>query len=1143
MTRKKNEAKAKILITSNESSTDLEKTVKRLGHTAIANPAATVKALEAVERQRPDVILADINLKACAEAAEWLKAADAIWDKWGIPLVFLTKEEIVRGFENIGPAYPFVSGKNDLEIVLKMAIHVSEAESERRIAESKAAFFSMIAEQSDDGIIGTDEKFHITYMNRAAKKLFGCRPDDIRGMTPAIFDADPEPNVSQQKINKAISDGKSFSKELLIRSKDGGAFTCHLKISRLKDGNGIVSGYMFSYRNITEHKRVENALAASEKNFSDMLNNIDHLAVILNVDGSVKYGNPFLLDLLGWSEEELYGKNWFQTCLPPDCRNEVEDVFRTIINIGEIPPHFENEIQTRDGKKRLIRWNNTLLHDHFGHLNGTASVGEDITERRQAEDALRESENKFKSFSEQSLVGVYLIQDGVFKYVNPKFAEMFGYTAGEFMNNMPFKNLVFPGDLNIVEEQVGKRISGEIESSQYTFTGLKKNREIFDVEIYGTSISYQGRSAAIGTILDITERKRMEKALKESEEKYRTTLRSTPDTVAISRVADGIFLELNDGFTRMFGYSRKEALGKSVPELGLYFESKDRSRLIDELTTKEEVNELEFTYRRKDGTLFEGLQSARPIRYGDEDCLISVVKDISSLKKTQKALRESGKILQLFMDAVPQSAFLMNPKGIVLAANATTRHRMKLKDNELAGKNIYDFLPPDIAKTRREYAEQVVRTGRPANFEDTRNGIHFDNYIQPLCDESGNVARLAVLSVDITERKRAEEELRQSWERFRNLIEGSIQGILVHRKHKPLFVNKKWAHIHGYTPDEVYHMDSVVQLISPKDRQRLIDYKNARMRGGNVPASYEYQGIRKDGSTVWLENRVMIVQWDGQPAIQTIIVNISDRKRAEEDLRQSHEDLQLAQIQLVQSAKLASIGELASGVAHELNQPLMVIRALAQFLLRKIKSGALEKDSLKDKMDSIVKNTKRMMNIIDHLRTFSRQTPMESTALDINEVIHDSFMMMGEQLRLRNILVRRDLSPDLPMVLGNANHLEQVVLNLLTNARDALESKAGSLAETDGCSFEITIATSLPTDRKDTVDVIVKDNGCGIHHEKLNKIFDPFYTTKDVGKGTGLGLSISYGIIQDHGGEIDVLETGPEGTTFRIRLPVAKQAP
>ena len=252
------------------------------------------------------------------------------------------------------------------------------------------------------------------------------------------------------------------------------------------------------------------------------------------------------------------------------------------------------------------------------------------------------------------------------------------------------------------------------------------------------------------------------------------------------------------------------------------------------------------------------------------------------------------------------------------------------------------------------------------------------------------------------------------------------------------------------------------------------------------------------------------------------------------------EDLEATQAQLVQSAKLASIGELASGVAHELNQPLMVIRGNAQLINRSLRKGRLDPNKLIKRLEPVERNTKRMMNIIDHLRTFSRQSQTAFQPLNVNKIIDESFLMVGEQLRIRDIEVELDLDADLPKVKGDGNQLEQVFLNLITNARDAITSNA----ECKGRIEIITKKGELPNQQstinnqqsKDFVEILIRDNGDGIPDDKLGKIFDPFFTTKEVGKGTGLGLSISYGIIQDHGGEIKVAETGPEGTTFRIRL-------
>lgn len=268
---------------------------------------------------------------------------------------------------------------------------------------------------------------------------------------------------------------------------------------------------------------------------------------------------------------------------------------------------------------------------------------------------------------------------------------------------------------------------------------------------------------------------------------------------------------------------------------------------------------------------------------------------------------------------------------------------------------------------------------------------------------------------------------------------------------------------------------------------------------------------------------------------------IRQRRSMEENLRKAYGDLKSTQAQLVQSAKLASIGELAAGVVHELNQPLMVIRGYAQSLRR----NRASEEELATALQRIEKNTGRMSGIIDHLRSFSRQSQSDFKPVEINAVIEDAFLMVGEQLRIRNIECIKRLSSDLPHVKGDANKLEQVLLNLITNARDAIEEKrkrqaaasrpGEALPEIPG---RLEVVTRLDENRKDRVELSVKDSGCGIPRDMVDKIFDPFFTTKEVGKGTGLGLSISYGIVKEHQAEIEVAETGPGGTTFRVLLPV-----
>jgi signal transduction histidine kinase len=258
-------------------------------------------------------------------------------------------------------------------------------------------------------------------------------------------------------------------------------------------------------------------------------------------------------------------------------------------------------------------------------------------------------------------------------------------------------------------------------------------------------------------------------------------------------------------------------------------------------------------------------------------------------------------------------------------------------------------------------------------------------------------------------------------------------------------------------------------------------------------------------------------------------------KASEKRTRQAYEELKIAQSQLVQSGKLASIGELAAGVAHELNQPLMVIRGYSQLIHRQMKSQRLEEKELAELLETIDRNTKRMIIIINHLRAFSRQSSTGFQAVDLNRVIEDAFLMIGEQLRLRGIHVTKHLDAAGTFVQGDAHQLEQVFLNLLSNARDALSvTPTGYQRRRSNRRIAITTRSTGDPAR---VEVLVSDNGDGIPAQNLEAIFDPFFTTKEVGKGTGLGLSISYGIIQKHGGRIEVKETGPEGTTFVLTLP------
>ena len=398
-----------------------------------------------------------------------------------------------------------------------------------------------------------------------------------------------------------------------------------------------------------------------------------------------------------------------------------------------------------------------------------------------------------------------------------------------------------------------------------------------------------------------------------------------------------------------------------------------------------------------------------------------------------------------------------------------------------------------------------------------------------------------VLKQEMVERNHAEEHLRSSEEKYRHILESMEEGYYEFDVSGNLkFFNDAFYKIIGYSREKLIGTN-YRKFTDARDAGKVFRAFNNVYVSHKPSKEFEWQIIREDGAKRHLEASVSLVKSaEGLPGgFQGVIRDVTDRILAEESLKKAYQDLKQAQSQLVQSGKLASIGELAAGVAHELNQPLMVIRGNAQLVKRYISKGNFEIDDMLKQMEPIERNTKRMMNIINHLRTFSRQSQAEHYAIDVNQVIEESFLMVGEQLRLRNIEIKKTLDPQLPKIKGDTNQLEQVFLNLITNARDAITEKYDNGKPENGNANSIEIITRLSATDDNHIEILFKDSGNGIKKANLSSIFDPFYTTKEVGKGTGLGLSISYGIISEHNGQIEIAETGPQGTTFNVKLPIA----
>jgi PAS domain S-box-containing protein len=375
------------------------------------------------------------------------------------------------------------------------------------------------------------------------------------------------------------------------------------------------------------------------------------------------------------------------------------------------------------------------------------------------------------------------------------------------------------------------------------------------------------------------------------------------------------------------------------------------------------------------------------------------------------------------------------------------------------------------------------------------------------------------------------EALRASEEQYRALVEGSIQGVYIHVDRIVQFANAAAARIFGCaSPAELVGLDYLT-LLAPHERARLESYRTRRLRGEPVPPQYEWQGVRRDGAPISIESVVSVVSWKGEPAVLVTLLDVTERHRAAEALRQSEEHLRQAQ-------KMEAVGRLAGGIAHDFNNLLTVIKGRTQLLQRRV----APEDPLRHQVKLVEDAADRATALIHQLLAFSRRQILQPRMLDLNAVVADMHAML-ERLIGEHIALVTVSAATLGPVKADRGQLEQVIMNLAVNARDAMPGGGRLTLRTADATLDEAAVAAQPGLRPGPFVLLsVSDTGTGMDAETRARLFEPFFTTKGPGKGTGLGLSTVYGIVQQHSGCIVVTSELGQGSTFEIYLPRAEEA-
>ncbi len=377
------------------------------------------------------------------------------------------------------------------------------------------------------------------------------------------------------------------------------------------------------------------------------------------------------------------------------------------------------------------------------------------------------------------------------------------------------------------------------------------------------------------------------------------------------------------------------------------------------------------------------------------------------------------------------------------------------------------------------------------------------------------------LQKEIAERKQREADLRESEERFRNLIEGSIQGILIHDSGRPIFANQSLADMFGYDAvDDILRLDTILTLFALQDWKRIQLNIKTQLNGDASQMSSTYQGRRQDGSLIWVENRVRVIPWDGRRCLQWILVDITERKRLEEGLRQSQ--------------KMEAMGTLASGIAHDFNNILGAITGFVD----SIRSEATPDSTVGRDIQEVHTAIQRAKDLVQQILTFSRRTGQERKQTHLQKVVFEVLGLLRSSLPPM-IRIESTLVPEAGAVFADSSQIHQVLMNLCANAEHAMRSTGGflkiAMASVDAGTQ---LAALIPPLRPGTyVQLSVRDTGHGIAPDVLPHIFEPFFTTKNVREGTGMGLATVYDIMNEHSGAVTVESKLGEGTVFHLYFP------
>lgn len=1005
-----------------------------------------------------------------------------------------------------------------------------------------------------DAVIATNNQGVITRMNPMAEKLTGWSSDEaigrpLTGVFQIIngFTRDPVENP----VNRVLAEGEivGLANHTVLIAKDGHEYQIADSGAPIRQTDGSFVGVVLVFRDVTETYAQERKIQENERRLRDLTRNVPGVVIQFHATRDHIYSNEFL----SAKANEIFG-------LEPNSETILDDFFAHIPDTEKAayaasmresvdavsPWTYEGRFNRPDGE--TIWFSGRAIPQDQGDVIVYYGILQDITERKRTEESLRITQFSFDSAN----IGIYRIDsDAQIREVNQKAAQLLGYDKEELqtMSIMDIDPLATSEVWGSVWEEL---LEQKIQFFQREHR--RKDGSIMPVEVYGNLLEYEDQQYSIAFVQDITERKRMEAALKENEQRLDLALSGANEGIWDWRIdEDTIYFDLR--YYTMAGYRFNEFPGAFDEfEKRLHKDDLERVKkaIAQYMAGDLETFAVEFRFLRKDGSYMWIQGKGRIVAWDDEGNPVRFVgthADITERKQAEEALRENEQLLSNILESMNEGILVLDRDFKCKIFNRSLGNMVESTKEDAIGKIPWEAFPA-VKDTSVEKNIKKTMAGESAgNLEiqlplPSGKMAWFRDSFSYLKDADGHIVGVVGVVSDITQQKQSEEELRRLRNYLSNIID-SMPSILVavDRDGNVTQWNNQTEQITGLSFEEAWAQPLAKvfpRLAGEMERIGTAIKERRVISSPKVPRTLE-QETRFEDVTIFP------LVANGVEGAVIRVDDVTEQVRLEE--------------MMIQSEKMLTVGGLAAGMAHEINNPLAGMLQTAEVMALRLTTGFhipanekaaeaagitlaaieqfMEARGIPRMLDTITSSGRRVADIVDNMLSFARKDDAWVSSYRLDKILDKTVKLaatdydLKKQYDFKRIKIVKAYADNMPAVPCLESKIQQVVLNILSNGAQAMQ-----VSQIEKPQF--TIRTYMDSNRN-MACMEIEDNGPGMDETTCKHVFDPFFTTKQKGKGTGLGLSVSYFIItENHSGEMAVESRPGAGAKFIIRLPVER---